>query len=147
MKSQQSVLFSQETRADITRCVVDINLQSGLTVYLPTGHRVFTSTHVMFVLRGKAENLCMAAELAHHLKMMSEPECCPAVHIPYSHTFYFRSFPLCFFSLCSSLSNNNPCDLYADNNYSCKTYNYFRTCTECPHFHCLWGYFLKHLLI
>lgn len=42
-----STIFPVDQRADITRCVVDINVQSGLAMYLPKGHGVLASTHVM----------------------------------------------------------------------------------------------------
>lgn len=61
-------------------------MQSGLAVYLPTGHGVLASTHVMSELQGQAEICAWQQELAHHLKMMSKPWCCPSVHISHSHT-------------------------------------------------------------
>lgn len=93
-----SLILPVEQGADMTGCVVDINVQSGPTVYLPTGHGVLASTHVMFELRGPNRNLCTAAELAHHLKMMSEAWCCPAVHTPYRHLFSSLFFPFLLFT-------------------------------------------------
>lgn len=78
------VLFSPVDHwADITRCFVDINVQSGLTVYLPTGHGALDSTHDVWA-PGPGGNLCMAADLARHLKA-SKLWCCPAVHTSHSH--------------------------------------------------------------
>lgn len=56
---KSTVLFSPAERgADITRRFVDINAQSSLAGYLPTGQGVPVFTHVML-----GRNLCMAADL------------------------------------------------------------------------------------
>lgn len=103
-------IFPVVLRWDITWWIVDINVQSGLAVYLPTGHRALASTHVTFELQGQAE-ICAWQQSWHTIwKMMSKPWCCPSVLISHSHTFsllssFFISFFLSFLLILNTVSS------------------------------------------
>lgn len=104
---ESTVLFSQWTRERILPDVLWILTCSlVLRCIYPKG---MGSLHLhMWCVRAVARNLCLAAELAHYPKMMSEPWRSPSVHIYRTHShnvfffFFFETlvFPLsCLFVL------------------------------------------------